>query len=188
MHPLRLLSGLLALALAAAAPAAADELAVGDPAPDFSLEGSDGRTHTLSALRGKQAVVLAWYPKAFTSGCTLECKSLAGNGDRIRAFDVAYFMASVDPPDENRRFARAHDADFPILSDPTKEAARAYGVLAPQGYARRWTYYIGADGRILAIDREVEPATAAEDLVAKLEALGVAKRAGQDAKEDGHGE
>jgi len=173
---------LLVLALAAPGLAGADELAVGDPAPDFALRGSDGETHSLADLRGERAVVLAWYPKAFTSGCTMECKSLAENGDRIREFDVAYFMASVDPPDENRDFAKAQKADFPLLSDPTKEVARAYGVLGPAGYARRWTYYIGVDGRILAIDKDVRPATAAEDMVAKLDALGVARRSEKAAR------
>ena len=84
-----------------AAPAAAAELKVGDPAPDFTLQASDGKTYKLSDFKGKQAVVIAWFPKAFTQGCTIECKSLAENGDKIRKFDVTYFMASVDPLDQN---------------------------------------------------------------------------------------
>ena len=62
------------------APAPQPTLKVGDMAPDFSLQGSDGKTHKLSDYRGKSAVVAAWFPKAFTSGCTIECKSLAENG------------------------------------------------------------------------------------------------------------
>src|SRR5262245_57785517 len=75
----------------------AAELKVGDDAPDFSLPASDGKTYKLSDYKGKQAVVLAWYPKAFTKGCTAECKSLAENSEKIRKFDVTFFMASVDP-------------------------------------------------------------------------------------------
>ena len=60
----------------------AGELAVGDPAPDFSLPGSDGKTHSMADYRGKQAVVIAWFPRAFTSGCTIECKSLAEKATR----------------------------------------------------------------------------------------------------------
>src|SRR5262245_50567444 len=122
------------------------ELKVGDNAPDFTLQGSDGKTYKLSSFKGKQAVVLAWFPKALTSGCTLECKSLAEHGDLIRAYDVTYFMASVDPLEKNVEFAKAtsvdlgarggvvakKEADFPILSDPTKATATAYGVLNPQ--------------------------------------------------------
>jgi peroxiredoxin Q/BCP len=168
----------LALALLLAAPglARAGGLAVGDVAPDFALEGSDGEVHRLSDLRGERAVVLAWYPKAFTSGCTIECRSLAKHGDEIRSFDVAYFMASVDPLEESAAFAKSEEADFPLLSDPTKETAKAYGVLGPYGVAQRWTFYIGKDGRILAIDTQVAPATAAEDVAARLAELGVEKR------------
>ena len=88
-----------ALLLGTAALAPAAELQVGDPAPDFTLAGSDGKTYTLSQFKGKKAVVLAWFPKAFTSGCTVECKSLAANGDKLRQYEVAYFMASVDAVD-----------------------------------------------------------------------------------------
>jgi peroxiredoxin Q/BCP len=174
-----LVLGAIGLGLAGAAPA--EELSVGDMAPDFSLEGSDGKTYTLAEFRGKQAVVIAWFPKAYTSGCTIECKSLAENGDLIRAYDVRYFMASVDPIEDNTGFAKQQNADFPLLSDPTRATAKAYGVLASSGYAMRHTFYIGRDGRILAIDRNVTPASSAQDMAAKLGELGVAKAGGDDA-------
>jgi peroxiredoxin Q/BCP len=166
--------------LGAAAAAAAADLKVGDMAPDFKLQASDGKTYQLADFKGKKAVVLAWFPKAFTSGCTIECKSLAKNGDKIRKYDVAYFMASVDAVEGekgNKAFAESEKADFPMLGDPTKEAARAYGVLNPEwGMANRWTFYIDKDGRIAAIDKAVKPATSAEDMVAKLAELKVAAR------------
>jgi peroxiredoxin Q/BCP len=169
----------LGLALAAGAQARAAELQVGDMAPDFTLTGSDGKTYKLSEFRGKKAVVLAWFPKAFTQGCTIECKSLAANGDKIRAYDVAYFMASVDAVDGekgNKAFAESEKADFPILGDPTKEVATAYGVVHPErGFAMRWTFYIDKDGKIAAIDKAVKPPTSAEDMIAKLDELKVAK-------------
>lgn len=152
------------------------ELKAGDDAPEFTLQGTDGRTHTLADYRGKQAVVVAWFPRAFTQGCTIECKSLAQNSDAIKRFDVAYFMASVDPlegPQGNQAFAESEDADFPLLSDPTKEVATRYGVLSDRGYANRWTFYIGADGRIAHVDKAVKPATSAEDMIAKLTELNV---------------
>ena len=163
------------------------ELKVGDKAPDFKLPGTDGKTHTLAEYAGKRAVVIAWFPAAFTGGCTIECKSLAEHGDLIRKYDVQYFMASVDSADKNAEFAKAttvklgdrevqkEAADFPLLSDPTKAVASAYGVLGASGFANRWTFYIGKDGKILAIDKAVKPATSAEDLAAKLGELGVAK-------------
>jgi peroxiredoxin Q/BCP len=165
---------LLAALLVGSLPAAA--LEVGDLAPDFELQGSDGETYRLADFRGRQTVVLAWFPRAFTSGCTIECKSLAENGHLIREYDVSYFMASVDPPARNVEFARETNADFPLLSDPDKAVARAYGVLNAVGIASRHTFYIGVDGRVAAIDRDVKPATSAEDMAARLGELGVARR------------
>jgi peroxiredoxin Q/BCP len=159
--------------------AAAEELKVGDPAPDFTLQATDGKTYKLSSFKGKQAVVLAWFPKAFTQGCTIECKSLAEKGHLIKKYDASYFMASVDPLEGdqgNKAFAEAYKADFPMLSDPTKEIAKAYGVLNERGFASRWTFYIGKDGRISAIDKTVKPATSAEDMAAKLGELHVSAR------------
>jgi thioredoxin-dependent peroxiredoxin len=157
----------------AAVPALAEELKVGDPAPDFTLQATDGKTYKLADFKGKQSVVLAWFPKAFTQGCTIECKSLAEHGDLIKKYDVTYFMASVDALEGaqgNKAFAETHKADFPLLSDPTKETAKAYGVLTERGFANRWTFYIGRDGRIQAIDKDVKDrlATSAEDMAAKL--------------------
>ena len=94
----------------------------------------------------------------------------------IREYDVTYFAASVDDADTNRRFAESLEADYPILSDPDKTAAAAYGVLAPErGTANRWTFYIGTDGKILFVDRAVNVRTAGQDLAAKLGELGVKK-------------
>jgi peroxiredoxin Q/BCP len=157
--------------------ALADTLSVGDMAPDFTLEASDGKTYTLAEYRGKQAVVLAWYPKAYTKGCTIECKSLAQNGHLIREYDVTYFMASVDPVEDNKGFAKETAADFPLLSDPTKATAEAYGVLMPVvNVAKRHTFYIDKDGRILKIDTDINPETSAQDMANTLGQLGVAKR------------
>ena len=173
------------------------ELKVGDMAPDFSLQASDGKTYKLSQFRGKQAVALAWFPRAFTQGCTIECKSLAENGHLIKKYDVAYFMISTDNVEDQTKFANASTvtlgqgdkkqvvekkaADFPMLADPTKQTATAYGVLRDFGgqfgvMAQRWTFYIGKDGKILAIDKEVKPATSAEDMAAKLGDLKIAMK------------
>jgi len=82
-------------------------------------------------------------------------------------------MASVDSPAENKAFAEKNGATFAILSDPGKEMAEAYGVLADAGYAKRWTYYINKRGIIVKIDKEVDPRTAGESLVSNLKSLGV---------------
>lgn len=82
-------------------------------------------------------------------------------------------MISVDQAEENQRFATEHGGEtFPILSDPTKEMAKAYGVLHPRGYCNRWTFYIDKEGVIQNIDKKVKPATAGADMVAAMQELG----------------
>jgi peroxiredoxin Q/BCP len=106
---------------------------------------------------------------------------MAEHGDLIKKYDVAYFMISVDPVEQNKAFGEEHKADFPLLSDPTKQTAEAYGVLRDYGgdigvVSQRWTFYIGKDGKISAIDKAVKPATAAEDVAAKLAELKIATK------------
>jgi len=93
-------------------------------------------------------------------------------------------MISVDTPEDNKAFAEKEHADFPMLSDPGKEVANAYGVLAqptaanpnPPQFARRWTFYIGPDGKILEIDKTPGTQQAGQSVVAKLQALGVKEK------------
>jgi peroxiredoxin Q/BCP len=90
---------------------------------------------------------------------------------------VAYFAASTDSVEKDKRFAESLGADYPILSDPGKKVASAYGVLVPLlGIAKRWTFYIGKDGKILYVDRDVNVNTAGADVAARLAALGVPRR------------
>jgi len=167
------LFGLVA-ALAAAVVAVAEPLKVGDDAPEFELKGSDGKTYKLSDFKGKKAVVVAWYPKAFTGGCTKECKALAEQGDEIRKYDVAYFTASVDEAEQNKKFAEELKLDYPILSDPNCETAKAYGIVpAERKTSSRVTFYIGKDGKILHVDDKVKTGTHGADITAKLKELGV---------------
>ena len=171
---------ILALALAfIATPAtarAAEELKVGDKAPDFSLKGSDGKTYSLADFKGKKAVVLNWFPKAFTGGCTAQCKSFAENADALKGMDVAYFTASVDPVELNTKFAESLKADYPILSDPDKSVATAYGVLNARGMANRWSFYIDKDGKIASIEKKIDTKNAAPEVATKLKALGIADK------------
>lgn len=153
----------------------ATDLTVGMQAPDFNLQATNGDFYQLSSYQGKQAIVVAWYPMANTRGCTIECKSLTEQGHLIREYDVSYFMVSVDPLDDNRAFAKKTGADFPMLSDPTKKVAKAYDVLNLFRVASRVTFYISVDGKILYIDEDVSPKTAASDIAKKLSELNTVK-------------
>jgi peroxiredoxin Q/BCP len=100
------------------------------------------------------------------------------SGDQIRAFDVMHFAASVDTQENLAQFAEKLGVDYPMLSDPTRETAKAYGVVKDdQSYAIRWTFYIGIDGKILYIDKAISPASAGKDIAQRLGQLGIARRA-----------
>ena len=91
-------------------------------------------------------------------------------------------MISVDKPEDNLAFAKKEEADFPILSDTSKETAKKYGVLGDYSrfglgeVANRWTFYIGPDGKIVDIDRKVNPANSGADIAAHLKALNVPQK------------
>lgn len=83
----------------------------------------------------------------------------------------------MDSAQKNKEFAESLEADYPILSDPDKKVAEAYGVLMPVvGLAKRWTFYIGKNGKILAIDKEIKVDTAGADIASKLAELGIPKQ------------
>ncbi len=169
------LLGLGVFAMLFLAGAVADELKAGDKAPEFSLEASDGKTYTLEQYKGKSAVVIAWFPKADTPGCTKECKSLRENSKALKDLKIAYFTASVDTTEDNTKFAKKLDLDYPILSDPDKKIAKAFGVLNPdRGVARRWTFYIDKEGVIKSIDKEIKVDKAGADVAEKVKELGLA--------------
>jgi peroxiredoxin Q/BCP len=151
-------------------------LAPGDVAPDFEARASDGRTYRLADYRGRSVVVLAWFPKAFTTGCAAECRSIGLAAALRDEYDAVVFAASCDDVETNRDFAASTGLDVPILCDPTRALARAYGVLGPLGLPSRWTFYIGLDGRILAIDRTVHTGTHGADVASALAQLGVPRR------------
>jgi len=95
----------------------------------------------------------------------------------LRKYDVAYFGASCDKPSYNKEFAESLDLDYPLLSDSDKTTATAYGVVNEKRTVPfRWTFIIGVDGKILAIDKDVNVATHGKDLAVKLKELGVASK------------
>ena len=166
----RLLIAVTLMSFSQLSGASTQPLQVGDKAPSFDLPGTDGRSHArpLPINADTPWTVLAWFPKAYTSGCTIECRSLAQNGHLIKKFNVRYFMLSVDAIETNKAFAAEESADFPLLSDATTEIAEKYGVLSPRGYAKRQTFYVDPQGTIQAIDRKVNPKTSAEDMAMYL--------------------
>lgn len=89
---------------------------------------------------------------------------------------MAYFAASTDDVDTNGKFAAKLELTYPVLSDPSRDVAKAYGVVGLLPWASRWTFYIGKDGRILRIDKDVSVSNAGADIVRHLDELGVTRR------------
>ena len=164
------------LSLAFVFDCARGDVKVGDPMPDFELSGSDGKNYSARDMEGKTAYVIAWFPKAFTGGCTKECKSMKEFGGELRKFEVAYFTASVDGVKKNKDFSKSLELDYPILSDPDKTLSMKLGCLNDRGFSNRWTYYVGKDGKILHIDRSVKTSSHGEDVAKKLGEIGIQKR------------
>lgn len=157
--------------------AAAREPAVGDPAPEFALIGSDGRVHRLADHRGQRGVVIAWFPAAFTSGCTAELQDLRDQAAAIARYEAAVYLASVDTPEKNADFAKAEGARHVLLSDVDGSVAEAFGVAGSGGlFAQRWTFYVDRDGVIRAIDTSVDSGNAGPDIARKLGELGFPRK------------
>ena len=147
-------------------------LTADSPAPDWTLQGSDGKAYTSSALKGKRGYVLAWFPKAFTGGCTTELESLRDAQAELAKYDADVFMVSFDPPEKNADFAKSLKANLVLLSDTKGDAASAFGVSGLGGmYAKRWTFYVDKDGVVRFIDQKVNTSTAGSDIAAKLAEL-----------------
>ena len=154
-------------------------LSVGDVAPDFLLQGSDGNSYQLSSYAGKKAVVLAWFPKAFTGGCTKQCKAIAESSAALKEYEAVYFTISCDPLEGKNgivKFAESLSVDYPILSDSSKSVAEKYGVLGNVlPFPKRWTFYIGKNGKILKIDKSVKTGSSGDDIAVTLGELKVPK-------------
>jgi len=143
-------------------------LAEGDLAPDFPVTLADGSTRPFSAYRGR-AVILYFFPKANTSGCTTETRGFSERYGEFQRAGVEVIGVSVDPPATQAGFAEKCNAKFPVVGDPSKETARKYGVLGFLGLTKRVTFFVDAQGRIRKVVEGLLPnphLRAAEDWVA----------------------
>jgi len=147
----------------------------GAPAPDFELQSDEGETVTLSALRGKP-VVLYFYPKDDTPGCTTEACEFRDAYDRFREQGVEILGVSPDTEASHRKFKSKYELPFTLLADPEHHAAEAYGVWKEKkNYGKtymgveRSTFVIDADGKVARAMRGIRPAGHAAQV---LETLG----------------
>jgi peroxiredoxin Q/BCP len=149
--------------------------AVGQPAPKFSLPASGGRTISLDDFKGKQVVVLYFYPKADTPGCT---KEACGFRDALADYDkakIAVLGISPDPVKAVDKFAGKFTLNFPLLADEDHAVTEKYGVWVEKSmYGRKYwgaarvTFVIGKDGKVLHVFEKVKPEGHDQEVLAWL--------------------
>ena len=129
-------------------------LEAGDKAPDFSVEDQDGNTVKLSDFKGKK-LVLFFYPKASTPGCTAEACNLRDNWERFQEKGYAILGVSADTQKKQSNFKNKYEFPFPLLTDEDKEVIQAYGVWGPKKFMgkeydgiHRTTFVIDEEGKI----------------------------------------
>ena len=150
-------------------------LKVGDEAPDFSTQAVTGDQMIpirLLDYRGRR-VVLYFYPKDSTPGCTREACAFRDGYAKLQNYGITVLGCSVDSADAHRAFAKKYRLPFPLLLDPDRKIARAYGAengIPILGLDKRMTYLIGEDGRIAAVYPQVDPAIHARQIIHDLRA------------------
>jgi thioredoxin-dependent peroxiredoxin len=147
-------------------------LKAGDVAPPFSATSWDGSTVSLSDYMGKKSVVLFFYVRDNTSGCTREARALRDAAGEIEKRDAAIVGVSTNTVESHMRFAKNNELPFPLLADTDGSIADAYGVLKPTNNAERATFLIGKDGKLLYVWPKVNITGHANDIIAKLDELG----------------
>lgn len=150
-----------------------DQVTVGSPAPEFELPDQDGQLHSLEDYRD-QWVVLYFYPKDETPGCTTEACEFRDNIFAFREQNAQILGVSLDDVESHKAFAANHGLPFPLLADVEGTAASAYGVktrMMGMEMAKRQTFLIGPDGTIARHYVKVDPARHSQEVLADLAEL-----------------
>jgi peroxiredoxin Q/BCP len=147
------------------------KLKVSDIAPDFTLEDAFGNKYTLSSYRGKSPVVIYFYPKANTPGCTKQACGIRDEWSKFEQIGVPVFGISVDSKKSLKKFIDKYSLNFPLLSDETKEVCKAYGVLNLLGFASRVTFIVDKEGRIAHVIDKVNVETHAKEVLELVKTL-----------------
>lgn len=143
----------------------------GDKAPSFSAPSWDGSTVKLSDFSGKSNVVLFFYIRDNTSGCTREARSLRDAVAEFKKRSAVVIGVSTDDVESHERFASNNELPFPLLADTDGKIASSYGVLGASGKATRATFLIGKDGTVLHAWPKVSIAGHTGDIIEKLDEL-----------------
>ncbi len=142
----------------------AENLSVGNPAPDFTLQDSDGNSYSLLSFKEKNPVIIYFYPKAGTPGCTKQACGIRDSFSKFEENEIVVLGISVDSKESIKEFIKDNGLNFPLLSDENKEVSKAYGVLNNIGLDSRITFIIDKQGNIASILRDVDVETHADDV------------------------
>ena len=156
---------------------AADQPAVGEKAPAFSLPSQEGSTISLAQAKGKW-VVLYFYPKDFTSGCTVEAHNFQRDLAKYQKANAVILGVSVDSVNSHKGFCAKEGLNFKLLSDADHAVTKAYGSLAKSGkteYAARNTFLVDPAGVVRKVYVKVNPSAHSEDVLADLATLQASK-------------
>ena len=143
----------------------------GDNAPDFEGPTTEGKTLGLKDFLGKKNVVLYFYPKDNTPGCTKEACSFRDNLQPIRSLGAEIIGVSVDSVESHKKFSTKFSLPFPLISDKEKRIATAYGVLRVTGTTNRVTFIIDKNGKIAKIFPKVDVSKHTEEVVAAIKEI-----------------
>lgn len=149
---------------------AADVPAVGSTAPDFTLSSQDGKPVSLKDYRGSW-VVLYFYPKDFTSGCTIEAHNFQRDQSQYEQKKTVVLGVSVDTTDSHKQFCAKEGLNFKLLADTEHKVSSEYGSLTNMGvvkFAARHTFLINPDGKIVQVFTDVNPSKHSEEVLAAL--------------------
>jgi peroxiredoxin Q/BCP len=154
------------------------ELKEGQKAPDFSLDSTEGKKISLKDYKGKKNVVLYFYPKDMTPGCTTEACSFRDNLARVQKGDAVVLGVSTDDLKSHDKFIKKHQLNFPLLADTEKEVVNAYGVWKKKSmYGREYmgiersTFIIDKEGKIVYIDKAVNAPEDSKNTLQKIKEL-----------------
>ena len=165
---------LAALPLAGQSALASDQPVVGEPAPEFELPDQNGQLHSLEDYRDRW-VVLYFYPKDETPGCTTQACEFRDNIFAFRRLNAQILGVSLDDVESHRKFADNHGLPFPLLADPEGTTADAYGVktrMLGMTVAKRQTFLIDPAGNLAKHYTKVKPKTHSAEVLATLKSLG----------------
>ena len=155
-------------------------LSAGDAAPLFSLPDQDGNPVELKSFKGKNPVVIFFYPKALTPGCTTQACGIRDTKAELEKRGVVVFGISPDPVARLPKFIDKHDLNFPLLSDEDHAVAEKYGCWGMKKFMGkefmgliRTTFIVGKDGKLVKVMDKFKTKSHHEDLLAELDALGI---------------